>query len=94
MSPEIWAWAQPYLIGVNLLGFLSFGSDKLAASRGTWRVPETRLLLLAALGGTPAIYLARRMFRHKIHKQPFSSHLHKITWLQLLLPVIWVLGFT
>ncbi|MEP1329150.1 DUF1294 domain-containing protein [Pseudophaeobacter sp.] len=94
MPTEIWTWVQPYLIAVNLLGFVSFGLDKLAAIRGDWRVPEARLLLLAALGGTPAIYLARRLFRHKTRKQPFCSRLHKIAVAQILLPIVWVLGFT
>lgn len=94
MPAEILAWIQPCLIGANLLGFLSFGLDKLAAIRGDWRVPEARLLLLAALGGTPAIYLARWVFRHKTRKQPFCGRLHKIAAAQMLLPVVWVLGFT
>jgi uncharacterized membrane protein YsdA (DUF1294 family) len=47
------------------------------------RIPERDLLLLALLGGTPGAYLARRAFRHKTRKQPFSSKLHGIALLQL-----------
>ena len=94
MPIEIWSWALPYLLAVNGLSFLAFAADKFCAKHGFWRVPEMRLLLLAALGGTPAAYAARRLFRHKTHKQPFSRRLHTIAWIQVLIALIWLLGFT
>ncbi|WP_083095787.1 DUF1294 domain-containing protein [Pseudophaeobacter leonis] len=94
MPTEIWTWAQPYLLAVNGLSFLAFSADKFCAIHGFWRTPEVRLLLLAALGGTPAAYAARRLFRHKTHKQPFSRRLHIVAWSQLGAALIWLLGFT
>lgn len=94
MPTEIWTWAQPYLLAVNGVSFLAFAADKFCAKHGFWRVPEMRLLLLAGLGGTPAGYAARHLFRHKTHKQPFSRRLHIIAWLQVGLALTWVLGFT
>ena len=44
---------------------------------------EARLLGLAFLGGSPGAYAARRLFRHKTRKQPFSGNLHAIAVLQL-----------
>ncbi|MCD9147311.1 DUF1294 domain-containing protein [Pseudophaeobacter flagellatus] len=94
MQSEFWAWALPCLLAINGLSFIAFGLDKFCAKYGFWRVPEARLLLLAALGGSPAAYLARWLFRHKTRKQPFCRRLNMIAGAQLLLPLIWVLGFT
>lgn len=71
------------LLGVlNLLTFLVFGWDKLAAIDGRVRVPERLLLLLAALGGSPGALLARPVFRHKTRKQPFGAWLTLIVFMQ------------
>ncbi|MCJ1959480.1 DUF1294 domain-containing protein [Novosphingobium mangrovi (ex Hu et al. 2023)] len=72
------------LAAINTLTFLLFGWDKRQARRGGRRVPEARLLLLAALGGTPGAYAARRHFRHKTRKQPFVGQLHGLAGLQVV----------
>ena len=69
--------------GLNLLTFLIFGWDKLAAIDGRSRVPERVLLTLAALGGSPGALLARPVFRHKTRKQPFSAWLMLIVFAQV-----------
>lgn len=61
-----------YLVAVNLLTVLSFRHDKRCAVAGLRRIPESNLLTLALLGGTPGALLARQWFRHKTRKQPFS----------------------
>lgn len=73
-----------YLIAINLGAWAAFGIDKLLARRKKARVSERTLLVWAALGGTPGAYLARRMFRHKTRKQPFSRNLHTVAALQVL----------
>ena len=71
------------VLGVlNLLTFLVFGWDKLAAVDGRSRIPERLLLLLAALGGGPGALLARPVFRHKTRKQPFGAWLTLIVFVQ------------
>ena len=72
-----------YLAVINFVAFAAFGIDKLAARRGGWRVPETRLLGFAFLGGSPGAYAGRSLFRHKTRKQPFSGQLHGVAALQL-----------
>lgn len=39
------------LLLINAITFAVYGYDKFCAKRGAWRVPEIRLLGLAALGG-------------------------------------------
>jgi uncharacterized membrane protein YsdA (DUF1294 family) len=75
------------IIAMNFLAFAAFGIDKARAETGDWRVSEDSLLLLAFFGGTVGAYAGRALFRHKTRKQPFSSHLHAIAALQLVVGV-------
>ena len=54
----------------------AFASDKRRAVAGEWRVAESTLLALAALGGWPAAKLAQHRLRHKTRKQPFRTCLN------------------
>jgi uncharacterized membrane protein YsdA (DUF1294 family) len=70
------------LIGVNLFTILRFRQDKMRAMAGERRIPEADLLGLALIGGSPGALIARRLFRHKTRKQPFSTWLFLIVALQ------------
>lgn len=78
---------------INLAVFFLMWKDKWAARRGGWRVPEGVLLGLAALGGTPAVLLARQVFRHKTKKGSFVGRLYFIILAQVILLGAWALGF-
>lgn len=65
----VWMW----LLLANLLTFLTYGGDKLAARKGWRRVPEATLLLFGALGGWLGALAAQQLFRHKTQKQPFKT---------------------
>ena len=72
-----------YLVVVNALTYLSFRDDKRRAVLSRRRIPERRLLALAALGGSPAAFYAQQRLRHKTVKQPFASLLLAIAGLQV-----------
>lgn len=72
-----------FLVLVNLMTLLCFQHDKQRAVTGGRRVRESDLLLLAFIGGSPAALLARRMFRHKTRKEPFSTYLLLIVMVQV-----------
>ncbi|HET7307540.1 MAG TPA: cold shock and DUF1294 domain-containing protein [Gammaproteobacteria bacterium] len=57
---------------VSAVTFILYGSDKSAAQRGAWRIPEAHLHLAAVTGGWPGALIAQRVFRHKTKKQPFQ----------------------
>lgn len=80
LNPEYAAYA---LIAVNFATFAAFGIDKAKAESGARRISEAALLQWAFVGGTPAAYAARHLFRHKTRKQPFSSNLHMIAIFQI-----------
>jgi uncharacterized membrane protein YsdA (DUF1294 family) len=69
------------LVALNLFTMLRFWQDKQRAIAGERRIAESHLLSLALIGGSPGALVARRMFRHKTRKQPFS------TWLFLIVAV-------
>lgn len=58
---------------ISILTAALYVLDKRAALRGTFRVPETSLLLAALLGGWPGALLARPLLRHKTRKTRFIS---------------------
>lgn len=71
------------IIGINAWTVLRFWQDKDRAINRVRRIPEAELLGLALIGGTPGAFLARRIFRHKTIKQPFSSILGVIAAVQM-----------
>lgn len=56
-----------YLAAVNVIAFAAMGIDKAKARAGKWRIAESTLFALAALGGT----LGMRVFHHKTKHKEF-----------------------
>lgn len=75
-------YAAALLLTVNLWTMLVFWRDKQRAIAGERRIAESDLLVLALAGGSPGALLARRLFRHKTRKQPFSTRLFLIAAIQ------------
>ncbi|GGO55592.1 Uncharacterized membrane protein YsdA, DUF1294 family [Roseovarius pacificus] len=73
-----------WLALVNLLAFLALAKDKHASKKRRRRVPERRLLWLAALGGMPGVFVAIHLFSHKTRKQPFRRWLFLILGVQIV----------
>ena len=89
-----------YLLTINIVTLIAFGCDKFrAASSLFWsgrqptrRTSESLLLSCAAVGGTPAAWLAQRLFRHKTRKQPFGRRLCIIAGCQVALLLYYFLS--
>ncbi|WP_085811360.1 DUF1294 domain-containing protein [Sphingomonas sp. TZW2008] len=75
--------ALALIVLVNAWTMLRFWQDKQRAIAGRRRIPEANLLGLTLIGGTPGAFAARRLFRHKTHKEPFSTRLMLIAAIQL-----------
>lgn len=66
--------------------------DKHAAKKRRRRVPEARLLAIAALGGVGAMYITMTLIRHKTKKPKFMVGLPMIWMLHIAAAVaLWLL---
>ena len=74
-----------YLVLINLLTAAVYIWDKHQAVTHRCRVPEARLLGLAAIGGALGALLAMQVWRHKTHKWPFALGVPLMLILQALL---------
>lgn len=72
-----------WLILVNLIGFVQMYADKRRAKKSKWRIPEKRLFLTAALGGSVGSILGMQIFRHKTKHKSFVLGMPTILILQL-----------
>jgi uncharacterized membrane protein YsdA (DUF1294 family) len=78
-----------FLLLLNVLTFALYGRDKHAAQKGTQRISERTLLLLALLGGSPGAWIARHYFHHKTSKRSFVIRF----WLVVLIQMVCILAF-
>ena len=74
-----------YLLIVNALGFLLMLVDKRKAQKNLWRIPESTLLLMAAIGGSIGSIAGMYKFRHKTKHWQFVIGMPAILILQLAL---------
>lgn len=65
-------WVAFLYAGTSLFTFLVYALDKSAALRGSWRVSEKMLQVLALAGGWPGALVAQRWLRHKSRKRAFQ----------------------
>ena len=70
-----------YLLLVNASGFLLMLVDKLKAKKNLWRIPESTLFLVAAMGGSVGSLAGMYLLRHK------TKHFHFILGMPLIFAV-------
>lgn len=88
-----WRLVVGCALGLSTIAFLLYWLDKLRARHGQWRVAETTLHLVAALGGWPGAFLAQRHFRHKTAKLRFQLLFWLIVTLHQFLAVDYLQGW-
>ena len=72
-----------YLLIVNAVGFLLMLVDKQKARKRLWRIPESTLLLAAAVGGSIGCLAGMYTFRHKTKHLKFTMGIPAILTLQI-----------
>ena len=73
------------MIIINFIAVITTVVDKSNAKKHRWRVPENTLLLLTALGGSPAMLLTMYAIHHKTRHKKFMLGIPAIITLQILL---------
>lgn len=78
-----------YFVFINVLTFLLYGIDKWKAKRARWRIPESVLLGMAAVGGSVGAWLGMRVWHHKTQHKKFRYGVPAILLAQIVL-LVWV----
>ena len=73
-----------YLLIVNAVAFLLMLVDKRSAQKKLWRIPESTLLLSAAIGGSIGSLAGMYTFRHKTRHPKFTLGVPAILIAQIL----------
>ena len=77
-----------YLLIINAAGFLLMLVDKWKAKKNRWRVRESTLLIVAALGGSIGSLAGMYLFRHKTQHLKFTLGVPLILAAQCLIAVV------
>ena len=77
-----------YLLLINAAGFLLMLVDKWKAKKNRWRVRESTLLIVAALGGSVGSLVGMYLFRHKTLHLKFTVGIPLILAAQCFLAVL------
>lgn len=73
-----------YLLIVNAVAFLLMLVDKQKARKKLWRIPESTLLLSAAIGGSIGALAGMYTFRHKTRHLKFTLGVSAILVVQMI----------
>ena len=73
-----------YLLLINAAAFLLMLVDKFKAKRNLWRIPESTLMLSAALGGSIGALAGMYLVRHKTKHKKFTIGIPLILAAQIL----------
>jgi uncharacterized membrane protein YsdA (DUF1294 family) len=71
---------------MSAVTFIFYGWDKRQARKEGWRTPESKLHLMAFLGGWPGAIGGQKFFRHKTQKFSFKT-------MTLFAAAVHVIGF-
>ena len=72
-----------YLAVINLIAVIITVADKRRAARHRWRVSESALLIVSALGGGVGMYITMIIIRHKTRKLKFMLGIPLISFIEL-----------
>ncbi|MDR3021449.1 MAG: DUF1294 domain-containing protein [Clostridiales bacterium] len=76
-----------YLITANIFAYIAMAKDKDAAQKKQWRIKESTLMWIAALGGSIGMLWAMHKLRHKTKHDKFRLGVPLILLCQILLAI-------
>lgn len=90
MMPSVKHIVLIYFATINVVTFFVYGIDKWKSQHDRWRVPESMLLGLAAIGGSVGAWLGMKVWHHKTQHKKFKYGVSAILVAQVAL-VEWLL---
>lgn len=81
-----------YLIIINAVGLLVMLTDKKKAQKKHWRISESAIFSVAAIGGSVGILVGMQLFRHKTKHDSFTVGIPIILAVQIILVVCYILA--
>lgn len=81
-------YLMAYLSIINALSLALMLADKEKAHHKRWRIPEQRLLAVAALGGSAGCLLGMYLFRHKTRHPRFFIGVPVMLAVQIVLVLL------
>ena len=82
-----------YMLAINLIGILIMYIDKRKAIKGSWRIPEKTLLMVALLGGSIGTMIGMYWFRHKTLKLKFTLGFPTILITEIILIIYFLINY-
>lgn len=79
----MWKFVLAYLIIVNIVAFALYGADKKRAEKHQWRIKESVLIGIAAIGGSIGAIVGMQTYRHKTKHLKFTIGVPMILGLQM-----------
>lgn len=76
------------ILCMGLIAYLLYAYDKQCAVLDKWRIPESLLLFVAAVGGSIGAYMAMRVYHHKTRKEQFAYGVPAIILIQTIILTI------
>ena len=80
-----------YLALISIIAVTVTVADKVKAKTGAWRVKESTLLLLSAIGGSVAMFITMQVIRHKTKHAKFMVGIPLIIAVQVAAFIFFVL---
>lgn len=79
-----------YFLAISLVTSLVTAIDKYKARKGSFRISEKALFILAVTGGALSEYLTMRLIRHKTLHKRFMIGLPLIIILQIIAVILFI----
>ena len=80
-----------YFALISIIAIAVTVADKAKAKAGAWRVKESTLLLLSAIGGSVAMFITMQVIRHKTKHAKFMIGIPLIIAVQVAAFIFFVL---
>lgn len=94
MNTYIYIGIIAYIAVISIIGWILPIVDKKRAQKDEWRIRERTLFIVSALGGSLAMYLSMKKFRHKTKHKRFMIGIPAIMIVQvIIISIIVYIGF-